>query len=227
MNVSSEIFDFLRDLSQNNNREWFNTHKARYEKVKSSFERLTEQFIALVAEVDPSVGTLQAKDCIYRIYRDTRFSHDKTPYKTHLCCFVSRGGRKSHLPGYYLQLEPGRSCFGGGVYCLDADEIKMIRREICNFPENLLAAVENDDFRQRMMMHDGDKLKTFPKGFDTDFEGAEYLKYRYWSSYVEYTDEQCQADDFGDVVRQDLRLAYPLNRFLLEAMEAPDDEVDF
>lgn len=225
MKVDKLIFDYLRDLGNNNNREWFNANKNRYEEVKSHFERLTESFISLIAEVDPSVGYHEAKDCIYRIYRDTRFSADKTPYKTHMCCFAAKGGKKSNLPGYYLHIEPGKSCFGGGVYCLEPDELKRIRRDICTFPEVLIEAVENDAFRRRMTLRE-DKLKTFPKGFETDFVGADYLKYRRLSSYVEYTDEECMSSEFGDKVKRDISLAYPLNKFLLEAMEALEEQCD-
>lgn len=224
MKVDKKIYDFLRDLEKNNNREWFNVNKDRYNEVKSMFERFTAEFITLVAEVDSSIGYMEAKDCIYRIYRDTRFSHDKTPYKNHLCCFVARGGRKSRMPGYYINIEPGGSCFGGGVYCLESHELKKIRQEICTFPENIVAAVENDAFKGRLSLYSEGKLKTFPKGFDTDFYGAEYLKYKHLSSYVNYTDEECMSDSFAEIVRNDLQLAYPLNRFLTEALDAPEEE---
>lgn len=224
MKIDKEIFDFLTDLACNNNREWFNANKERYNDVKHRFERITDEFVRLIVEIDSSVGMHDAKDCIYRIYRDTRFSSDKTPYKRHICCFVAKNGRKSRMPGYYLHIEPGSSHFGGGVYCLEPEELKRIRREICNFPEEIVAAVENDDFKSRMRLHDGDKMKKFPKGYETGFKGDEYLKYRYLSSYVTYSDVECMSDIFGDMLRRDMQLAYPLNRFLTEAMEMQGDD---
>ena len=111
--------DFLSELSVHNDRTWFAEHKEWYENSRKCFETLGNQVIRGMAAFDGEVSYLQAKDCIFRIYRDTRFSADKTPYKTHYGMFVAvNGGRKSYRGGYYLHLEPGgNSMVSGGVWC--------------------------------------------------------------------------------------------------------------
>lgn len=229
MKVDPQIFSFLRDLAANNNREWFNANKERYTLAREAFTSLTEEFIAAVCAADATIEMQKAKDCLYRIYRDVRFSADKRPYKTNMSCYVAPGGKNSRLPGYYLSVEPGgETVMGGGIYCPDKEDTARIRREICNFPEDIIAAVENRDFARRMTMWDWNPLKTFPKGYETGFEGDKYLKYRTWSSAVKYSDAECCSDAFDSLVRTDLRLAQPLNAFLSRALCAPDEEeVDF
>ena len=102
-----EIIDFLRDLSYNNNREWFNVNKQRYEEVLSHWHEFCEKLIQAVGQFDPDIACLTVKDCTYRIYRDTRFSADKSPYKTHFGVFMSKGGKKSMHAGYYFHIGTG------------------------------------------------------------------------------------------------------------------------
>ncbi len=113
-----QILDFLSDLRANNNREWFNANKSRYKEAEAKFGELGERLIGLVGGFDPSVRGLTLRDCTYRIYRDTRFSHDKTPYKTHFGLYICPGGKKSGNAGYYFHVEPtgvgGESDGGGG-----------------------------------------------------------------------------------------------------------------
>lgn len=109
-----EVFDFLAQLSQNNNREWFNENKRTYLQVRGKFETFAEQLIGKIAGWDEDIANsnLQVKDCTYRIYRDTRFSKNKEPYKTHMGIFICKGGKKSPYAGYYLHLEPPAT-YGG------------------------------------------------------------------------------------------------------------------
>lgn len=106
--IMKEVFDFLAQLSQNNNREWFNANKEKYLKVRGKFETFAQQLIGKIAGWDEDIANsnLQVKDCTYRIYRDTRFSKNKEPYKTHMGIFICKGGKKSPNAGYYLHLEP-------------------------------------------------------------------------------------------------------------------------
>lgn len=225
MIIPKVVFDFLDDLRLNNNREWFNDNKKIYEEARQAFETFTADFIRVTSEIDSTIGMPSPKDCMYRIYRDLRFSPDKTPYKTDMCCAVSSKGKNGLQPKYYFSVEPENTFMGGGRYCLSAEELQKVRREICNFPEDIIAAVESESFRSRLSLWDN-KLKTFPKGFNTDFVGAEYLKYKAFSSIVEYHDEECWNPDFESKVRQDIMLAMPLNRFLSQALDAPDEVND-
>lgn len=105
--IMQAIIDFLRQLSQNNNREWFMAHKSEYQQAQARFNELTEQLILGISQFDSSVSGLTAKDCIYRIYRDVRFSKDKSPYKTHMGAYVCPGGKKSGYAGYYFHVGTG------------------------------------------------------------------------------------------------------------------------
>lgn len=112
--IMKEILDFLAELSQNNNREWFNANKEKYLQVREKFEAFAQQLIEKISSWDEDVAAsqLQVKDCTYRIYRDTRFSKDKVPYKTHMGIFICKGGKKSPNAGYYLHLEPPANYVG-------------------------------------------------------------------------------------------------------------------
>ncbi len=224
LSIDKEIYDFLNDLRLNNNREWFTANKKRYESARGKFEVFTENFIKLVSQLDASLADQKAKSCIYRIYRDVRFSRNKLPYKTDFCCAVARDGKNGRLPGFYVSIEPGNNFGGSGVYCVEKSDIDKIRNEICNFPEDIVSALENKKFKERMQLFDGEKLKKFPVGYNTDFHGSEYLKYKSWSSFAEYTDEECMARDFGDRLWEDMQTTWPLNEFLLRALEAPEEQ---
>lgn len=225
--VQPFVFDFLRDLQANNNREWFHANKHRYDEARASFETFTAEFIKLVAGIDPSIGTPSVKDCIYRIFRDLRFTNDKTPYKPNFCCVAALGGRKSRLPGYYISFEPDNCYFGGGIYCVTPEDLRRVRTEICNFPEEFVAAVESPAFKERMWFFE-DRLKVFPKGYETGFYGDKYLKYKMFAWATTYTDEQCLSKDLPAIIANDIRIGKPVNDFLRRALDAPEEEhVDF
>src|SRR3972149_5616008 len=105
--ISKNILDFLKELKENNNRDWFQQNKKKYEVAKKGFEDFVKEFIPVIMEIDKEIGYLEAKDCIFRIFRDVRFSKDKSPYKTNFGVFFVPGGRKSGFGGYYLHIEPG------------------------------------------------------------------------------------------------------------------------
>ena len=126
-----DIFAFLKELRENNNREWFAEHKATYIHLKSGYEELVDELIGRIALWDEEVRNLKAKDCVYRIYRDVRFSPDKSPYKTHFGAYICGfRGRNSGRCGYYIHIEPGRSLLGGGCYCPEPALLKRLRQDI-------------------------------------------------------------------------------------------------
>src|SRR5512136_197267 len=124
------ILSFLEQLQENNNREWFQVNKILYEKAKAEFEEFINSLIPAIAKFDDSVRHVTAKDCIFRIFRDVRFAKDKSPYKTNFGAFMSKGGRKSHGPGYYFHLSPEECFLSGGVWMPAPDVMKKIRQEI-------------------------------------------------------------------------------------------------
>lgn len=124
------IFQFLKELSANNNREWFNSHREQYEVARSEFENLLTVIISRISLFDESIRGIEAKDCTYRIYRDTRFSEDKTPYKTHLGGYINAKGKKSDHCGYYVHLEPGNCLLAGGSYCPPPPLLRALRQAV-------------------------------------------------------------------------------------------------
>lgn len=173
------ILDFLRELARNNNRDWFNAHKDEYLDVKRKIDILTSELILELSSIVPEARRLSVADCTYRIYRDTRFSPDKTPYKTHIGIFINPPyGKKGETCGYYLHIEPGQSFVCGGAVCLPSPVIKAIRQTIYDNIEEYLEIVENPDFHKLFPTIGENPLKTAPKGFPKDWKYIDYLRPR-------------------------------------------------
>lgn len=137
------ILDFLKVLAANNNREWFQEHKAEYLSVQADFEELLAGVIARLSPWDESVAHVLPRDCTYRIYRDVRFSSDKSPYKTHIGGYINARGKKSNHCGYYLHLEPGNCMLAGGSWCMPADMLRAVRQSVCDRIDEYRAIVED------------------------------------------------------------------------------------
>ena len=208
-----EIFKFLAGLARNNNREWFQSHKEQYDTLRKVFEFMVQELIEEISTFDSSVSGLQAKACIFRIYRDTRFSHDKTPYKTHFGAWIARGGRKSEYPGYYLHFEPGHCIFAAGIWHPDPNLLKMVRREIYEHIEEFKEILSAPEFLDIYETVQGSSLRTIPRGYPKDFEDGHLLMLK------DYFAEKGVPDSFFDEnwVHQAgkiLQVAHPLNVFL-------------
>lgn len=172
-----EIFKFLKELSKNNTREWMAAHQEEYQRIKALRDDVAQQFINEVARIEPEAAQFAPKDVTYRFMRDTRFSSDKTPYKTHIGIFVCPPfGKKSLLNGYYLHLEPGNSIICGGNYGLPTPLLTYIRNEIRVNIDEYIDIVESPEFKQFFSSVGDEKLKTAPKGFDRNWEYIDYVK---------------------------------------------------
>lgn len=174
-----ELFSFLKDLSANNNREWFQANRARYDAAREKLDEMARLFILAVEQHDPGAARLTPKDCTYRIYRDVRFSPDKSPYKTHMGIFVNPlGGKKGIECGYYLGLEPGRTVFTCGTYCLPSPVLRAVRQSIFDLTDEYLGIVEDPEFKRIFPTVGADPLKTAPKGFPKDWPHIDLIKPR-------------------------------------------------
>lgn len=172
-----EVYDFLLELRSHNDRDWFNANKERYLQAKAVTEELTERLIAGVTRFDPEAARLRPTDCTYRIYRDTRFSNDKTPYKTHIGIYINPpGGKKSPTAGYYLHLEPGQTMVAGGAWCPESAQLKAIRQDIFDNYDEYLEIIHSPKFSQFFSEVGEDFLKTAPKGFPKDWEHIDLLR---------------------------------------------------
>lgn len=220
-----EILDFLTELSLNNNREWFAEHKEWYQKCYARFVDFSAEYIRRLSQFDPSLSVLQPKDCIWRIYRDVRFSHDKRPYKEWFGCFPAIGvpgqiktfGKKSMRGGYYVHIQPGQCMFAGGIWDPGKELLDALRKEIeANYEEveSIMASPQwrkyfTDDFDPYWGM-----LKKVPAGFDPDFKHPDWLKHKTYTFSTPLTDEQVCSPDFIDRITDIASAAKPMNDFL-------------
>ena len=210
-----EILDFLRELACNNNRDWFNAHKDWYKRCHEKVEAFTALWLEQMKELDPELAGLQPKDCIWRIYRDVRFSHDKRPFKVWFGIFAAKGGRKSDRGGYYIHLEPNRCMFGGGIWCPNKDLLHALRKEVMANYEEVEEIFSNPMTNKYFQDFDTDQmLKKVPQGFPADFEHADWLKRKAYTYSTPLTDEEVCATDFLDKVMEISQAAKPINDFL-------------
>ena len=196
-----EILTFLTELSCNNNREWFNEHKDWYRDCQQRFELFTAQWLERLAEMDPDLAALQPKDCIWRIYRDVRFSPDKRPFKEWFGVFPAvKGGKKSDRGGYYIHIQPDRCMFGGGMWCPNKDLLHAVRREILANYDEVESIFSNPVTNKYFQDFDTEyMLKKVPQGFTFS---------------TPLTDEQVCAPDFIDLATEMACAAKPINDFL-------------
>jgi len=145
--LSKKIFDYLKNLNENNNREWFNDNKNLFSEAQNEFEIFVEELISQVGKYDEKVAKLNAKKSLLRIYRDIHFSKDKTPYKTYFGASLGMG-KSNEKSGHYLQIEPGKSFIASGIYLPEVSVLKEIRKEISVFKDEFLKAVNDKDFKK-------------------------------------------------------------------------------
>lgn len=219
-----ELLTFLRQLRRNNNREWFQRNKTRYETaVRDPLLRFVEGFAPRLHAISPHfvADARPVGGSLFRIYRDTRFSKDKTPYKTAAAVqFRHERGKDVHAPGYYLHVEPG-SIFGGvGIWHPEAGALMMIRDAIAERPGEWKRAVSGRAFTREFAMG-GDSLKRPPKGYDPDHPFVEDLKRKDFVAFREFTEEDFLGEGFSRVYAASLRRATPFMSFLTRAVGLP------
>src|ERR1700744_6452507 len=197
--LRASTLKFLKDLKKNNNKPCFEKSKSVYLDAKDDIDSLVEKVIEGLGKIDPDIATLQLKDCTYRIYRDVRFSQDKTPYKIHFGAYINKGGKKVPSAGYYLHIEPGgRSMAGGGLWMPMAPELNKVRQEIdYNFAE-WTKIIGDRNFKK--VFPDGldkeDMLSRPPKGYDDENPAIEFLKLKSFLVTRTFTDAELQAKSF-------------------------------
>jgi uncharacterized protein (TIGR02453 family) len=214
--IKLSTLNFLASIKENNNREWFLENKSLYLDAKENFESFTAKLISEITEFEPILKGLEVKSCVYRFNRDTRFSKDKSPYKSHFGAFIVRGGKNNgdKLAGYYFHIEPGKSMVAGGAYMPPAPWLTAIREKIDETPEELISILRNKDFIKYYKELDGDKLKKAPKGYPSDHPQIELLKYKSYLALSELKDEFVTSEKFFNYSVDAFRALKPLNDFL-------------
>ena len=221
MNIPG-ILEFLKQLAANNNREWFQIHKGDYLQVQADFDELLSAVIARITRFDNSVSHVQPKDCTYRIYRDTRFSTDKSPYKNHIGGYINARGKKSNHCGYYLHLEPGNCMLAGGSWCMPTQILKAVRQSIWDNLDEYRDIVEDPDFKRYFPVIGMERLKTAPKGFSKDSPYIDYVKPKDFTVTYNIPDSFYQdisfLDHIEEVFRQLKRFA-DFTNYIIDEME--------
>jgi len=214
-----KLMNFLTDLTRNNNREWFKTNHQRYEEARDQMLFFTGIMIQEIRKFDPEIPLVSPKECLFRIFRDVRFSNDKRPYKTHFGSYISPGGRKADRAGYYLHLEPGSSIIAGGIWNPEAAALRAVRMEIQDNAEEFKEILNKEEFKKRYPAIEGEKLKTAPKGFDKDFVDIDLLRYKSYAFSTPVTDMQVLNGDFIGYAVNACQELFSVNRFLNSALD--------
>lgn len=188
--LQQSTLTFMEQLAQNNNKPWFEKNKDQYLAAKADYEALVTEVVAGLAELDPVFKEVDAKKSIMRIYRDVRFSKDKSPYKSNLGAGFGMGGGKNVTGGYYLHVEPGKNFAGGGMWQPEGPVLKAIRQEIdYNFKE--FGDIINDKKFKKLFKHiEGDKLVKAPQGYTEDNPALEYLRLKSFTVSTPLTNEE-------------------------------------
>ncbi|MDE5609295.1 MAG: DUF2461 domain-containing protein [Bacteroidales bacterium] len=215
------VLDFLKALSKNNDRDWFNAHKGEYLQVKARVEDFMVWLVEHLVKFDKELALVDARKGMYRIYRDTRFSNDKRPYKDYIGTFLSKEGRHGSCSGYYIHLEPGKCMFGAGVYGLPPEKQKKVRDGIYFQSQKLRNILQKPDMKKVYggKMDENMRLKVAPRGYDKDFPDMDLLKYRHYFVSRNITDREVNAAGFAQKLLDGLVTAVPFNRFLNEALD--------
>lgn len=217
--IAPETLKFLADLDKNNNREWFLANKKRYEVAKKNFEEFVDDLIKRIAKFEPGVANFKAKDCIFRINRDIRFSADKSPYKNNFGAGISKGGKKMNVAGFYVHLQPKGVFVAGGLWMPEANDLKKVRDAIDYDYKAFAKIVESKEAKAMGGLSEEGKLKTAPKGYPKDHPGLEYLKHKGYVFYSKIDDKEVTKPDFADTVVKHLKTIKPLADYLNQALE--------
>ena len=179
------IIEYLSELSANNNREWYHANKEDYKKANAEFEGLLQALIWEIGKFDSSILHNRPKDLTFKLVRDTRFSHDKSPYNAAFRAHISPEGKLPVPVGYYLMIKPGGQSFlGGGLFAdMFKDATKRVRDYLAGNGEEWEKIIHAPEFEQYFTVQ-GTALKNVPAGYEKEHPQAQYLKYKSW--YLEY-----------------------------------------
>jgi uncharacterized protein (TIGR02453 family) len=220
--LQKSTIQFLKDLKRNNNKEWFDTNRKKYEGAKSDYELLAGEVIKQLGRADESVAHLEPKQCMFRINRDIRFSKDKAPYKTNMGMYLSKGGKKSAYAGYYFHLEPGGSFAAAGLWMPSPPDLKKVRQEIDYNWDEFKKIIQAKKFKSvfRDLERSGETvLSRAPKGYEEDNPAIEYLKFKSFIATAKIMDEDLVAKALVKKITDHFIVAKPLIDFCNQALD--------
>ncbi len=210
----NDVLQFIRDLIRNNDRAWFQENKPRYDAVRKQHEVFVKELIQALGMFDAEMLGLEVRDTVFRIYRDTRFSQDKTPYKNHIGAYMAKGGRKSPRAGYYLHLEPDNCFLAGGIWCPEPALLKALREDVFNNVDEFKAILNEPMFKEHFVLSQDEVLKNVPRGYPKDAPNSEWVKYKSYTAIGKLSESFFEGSDVLARTVERLSLLTPLNHFL-------------
>jgi uncharacterized protein (TIGR02453 family) len=223
--LTKDSLQFLDDLKKNNNRDWFQENKKRYEIFRKDYHQLVNDFLDVMKPLDLSLELLEVKNCTFRINRDIRFSKDKSPYKAHLGIWMSAGAKGANRAGYYVHIEKDASFIAGGFYSPEADDLKKVRKEIAFFYEDLQEILNDKNFKKEFIsldINENNSLKSMPRGYEKDHPAIEFLKLKSFTATQAYNVSEVLEKDFVKKMSQKLIALKPLNEFINRALDTEE-----
>jgi len=220
--VQLSTLTYIKKLQKNNNKPWFEENRNLFNEAKDDFEKLVKDIVTSFGKVDADIAPLEAKNCVFRQYRDVRFSKDKMPYKPHMGASFDKGGKKSGFAGYYLHLEPGnKSMAGGGIWMPEAVQLKKIRQEIDYSWDEFSGIINQNDFKKIYSdLEQGEfKLSREPKGYEKDNPGIEYLKLKSLVAMQTLTDDDLVSKGLLQKIVSAFTALMPLIKFINRSLE--------
>jgi uncharacterized protein (TIGR02453 family) len=210
--IQKETFTFLKDIAKNNNKPWFDENKNRFKTAQTNVKEVVQEIENRLNEVD-----VIAKSKVFRIYRDVRFSKDKTPYKTYFHAYFEREGAERR-GGYFLGIEPGKSIVGGGFYGPEKDDLFRIRKELEMDPKPLQDILNESRFKNHFGTLLGSELKTAPKGFDKDHPNIGLIRKKQFYAMEDYSDKEVMSEDYIKKVMDTYAAIRPFFDYMSEVL---------
>jgi len=214
------IFNFLKKLSNNNNREWFEANRKEYDEARKIFSDLITEFIARLSKFDSTIAGITAKQSIFRINRDVRFSNDKTPYKTYMGAYIIEGGRTDWRGGYYIHLENDNTLIAGGLHLPQKDWLFKARTAISERGDELMKLINEPNYKKFFGEFQGEKLKSAPRDFDKNDKYIELIKLKSFDILYNYDNNFVyDVDNFISDAIEKFKVMKPVNDFFNEALK--------
>lgn len=219
--IQATTIKFLKDLEKNNDKSWFDVNRSRYEAAREAFLQSVEAMIKAIALFEPAIGEQTAKQTVFRINRDVRFSKDKRPYKNNMSAYFNAAGKKSNLAGYYVHIEPGKSFVAAGVWMPEAAVLLKIRQEIdYNFEEwngITTATAFKKLFPTGINMDDS--LQRPPKGYEENNPAIKILKLKSFIGSRSFTDAEVMHKAFTKELSKTFKALMPIVHFINRSLD--------
>lgn len=212
--IDKSTLQFLSGLKKNNNKQWFASNKELYHQSQNNILEFTNALIQEISKFDATIKKTRPEQCLFRIYKDVRFSKDKTPYKTNFGAFICPGGRKTGNAGYYLHIQPDASMLAGGMYHPEPARLEKIRKKIDSNAAPFKRILNHKDFKKYFKELKGDQLKTVPRGYAKDHPEKELLRYKDYLVVYDLKNNQLTKKDFFDQTIDVFKKIKPLSTYL-------------